>query len=406
MKIDSSTIGMESARSYHASSVSVRRFRLTEYESAAENGIGTGMGDGTDSLPAGRTEDGKVSEAEGESSTGQKADLQTIRDMADRMSLKRVNFTARSQEARTTETIRVNTLRYILEQILEGYRKRLKDYFHIGNEDCNTGTGVPSVVSGNAGEETYAGRQNLSAMDLLFVDPAGIMNTPVGKLQYVQETYHEETETTSFSTTGTVKCADGREISFDVRFEMSRSFERYYREDLGLSVPKMTDPLVINLEDSPASVSDQTFFFDLDADGTLDEIHSLGAGSGFLALDRNENGKIDDGSELFGTGDTESFAALARCDLDGNGWIDENDEIWDKLKIWTKDADGKDVLYTLAKAGVGAICLQSVATDFTLTERSASDARAVLRRSGVFLYEDGRAGTVQHLDLRKYEREA
>ena len=50
-----------------------------------------------------------------------------------------------------------------------------------------------------------------------------------------------------------------------------------------------------------ADVRDQTFKFDLDADGREDEISMLGKGSGFLALDKNGNGKIDDGSELFGT---------------------------------------------------------------------------------------------------------
>ena len=54
----------------------------------------------------------------------------------------------------------------------------------------------------------------------------------------------------------------------------------------------------------------------------------LGSGSGFLALDKNGNGKIDDGSELFGTKSGDGFADLAEYDSDGNGWIDEKGRVY------------------------------------------------------------------------------
>ena len=58
---------------------------------------------------------------------------------------------------------------------------------------------------------------------------------------------------------------------------------------------------MINLNTDAANVTDQKFYFDLDADGELDEISTLASGSGFLALDKNGDGIINDGSELFGT---------------------------------------------------------------------------------------------------------
>lgn len=75
------------------------------------------------------------------------------------------------------------------------------------------------------------------------------------------------------------------------------------------------DPLVINLNSSTAQVTDQKFYFDLDADGTADRISMLKSGSGFLALDKNGNGKIDDGSELFGTQSGDGFADLEEYDI-------------------------------------------------------------------------------------------
>ncbi len=161
----------------------------------------------------------------------------------------------------------------------------------------------------------------------------------------------------------------------------------------------MLDPLVINLDTNIAGLSDQKFEFDLDCDGVKEQISMLEHGSGYLALDKNGDGVINDGSELFGTGSKDGFADLAMYDEDGNGWIDENDEIFDRLLIWAKDADGNDQLYTLKEAGVGAICLHRVSTDFTMNSSNNNQTNGQLRSTGVFLYENGTAGSMQQLDL-------
>lgn len=163
----------------------------------------------------------------------------------------------------------------------------------------------------------------------------------------------------------------------------------------------MCDPLVINLDTDVAELFDQKFTFDIDADGEEDEISLLGGGSGYLALDQNGDGIINDGSELFGTRSGNGFADLAKYDEDHNGWIDENDAIWSKLQIWCRDENGQDILYRLADKGVGAICLQNAATDFAL-KGAAATTNGAIRRTGIFLYENGNVGTIQHVDLAKY----
>lgn len=213
-------------------------------------------------------------------------------------------------------------------------------------------------------------------------------------------TYYEfhEDESVSLSTTGTVQTADGRSIDFGVNLNLTRSFTEVTSTQVDYSQPILIDPLVINVDASFVGLSDQTFTFDLDSDGTADEMKGLAQGSGFLALDKNENGIIDNGSELFGTTTGNGFEELGEYDEDGNGWIDEADSVFSKLKVWCKEKDGTDKLIDLKDAGVGAIYLGSAAGDFSLTDES-NQTDAIVRRHGIFLYEDGNVGTIQQVDM-------
>lgn len=220
----------------------------------------------------------------------------------------------------------------------------------------------------------------------------------IENVHYETENYFMQEQSASFQTTGQVVTEDGRTIDFNMNVHMSSRFEAYYRESFDLQqAVKLCDPLVINLDSSPATVSDQTFYFDLDGDGVEENIHKLNSGSGYLALDKNGDGEINDGSELFGTASGDGFADLAKYDKDGNGWIDENDEIWKHLKIWVQTEKGPE-LYSLAEKGVGAICLNKVPTYYTQYGKDGQ-VDAVVRSTGMFLYENGRAGSMQHLDL-------
>lgn len=237
-------------------------------------------------------------------------------------------------------------------------------------------------------------------------DFAELMQTASSDLQALSSSknseeffYFSENETTCFDTTGTVKTANGREISFNINLEMSRSFTKLAGKQIDFNKPVTCDPLVINLNQSVADVSDQKFFFDLDADGEKESISRLNAGSGYLALDKNEDGVINDGSELFGAANGNGFEDLAQYDADENGWIDEADEIFSKLRIWTQDENGNDKLMTLAEAGVGAIYLGYEDTDFALNSLADNKTNALIRKTGIFLYENGMSGTVQQMDL-------
>ena len=207
-----------------------------------------------------------------------------------------------------------------------------------------------------------------------------------------------ESESTTFASSGMVKTQDGRSIDFNIEVSMSRAFTSQINTLTTQNYIK-TDPLVINLDTDIGSVTDQKFLFDLDSDGEEEEISFAGKGSGFLALDRNGDGRIGDGSELFGTKSGDGFKDLAAFDEDGNGWIDENDSIYSKLKVWTKDEDGNDYLINLKDADVGAIYLDNADTQFSLKDGN-NRMNGEIKKTGIYLHEStGAAGTLNHIDL-------
>lgn len=249
---------------------------------------------------------------------------------------------------------------------------------------------------------TYSYTHIQQTTDTYIVDLTTQSQKP-GNLWNIQTTNQfrqSEAETTTFVSTGSVQTADGREINFNISMEMSRSFMEESSQLSNRTKYILTDPLVIQLEDVPDTISDQKWFFDMDCDGKKEEISELTKGNAFLALDANDNGIVDDGKELFGTKSGNGFQDLAAFDEDGNGWIDENDSVYTKLKIWTKDSSGNDKLMNLQQADIGAIYLSYADTEFTHKTTDTNETNAVVRETGFYLHEStGTAGIIQQIDF-------
>ena len=143
-----------------------------------------------------------------------------------------------------------------------------------------------------------------------------------------------------------------------------------------------SSPILIDLSGNDFRLSNDPVSFDLDADGTAERTNWTAprADVAFLALDRNGNGTIDDGTELFGdhtplsTGERApyGYVALAEYDLNAHGGnfdgdVSPEDSVWPKLRLWIdRNHDGRsqpDELETLDQAGILKIRADYEASD-------------------------------------------
>lgn len=140
-----------------------------------------------------------------------------------------------------------------------------------------------------------------------------------------------------------------------------------------------SSPILIDLDRGGFRLTDFAggVSFDLAPGGVVERIAwTDGGGDGFLALDRDGDGLIEDGGELFGNFTPQppseapnGYAALALYDQaaeggDGDGWISAADAVFGRLRLWIDSShDGYSdatELHTLPSLGVSAISLRAV----------------------------------------------
>jgi len=227
-------------------------------------------------------------------------------------------------------------------------------------------------------------------------DAAAPAATPRLEVSARRSEHYSESESSAFAADATLRTADGREARIALSLLMQRRFESTTTVEVTSGQRK--DPLLLNLAGNAPELSSTKYAFDLDADGTTERVSMATGASAFLALDRNGDGRINDGRELFGALGGDGFAELARHDDDGNGFIDAGDAVYARLLAFARDGQGREVLTPLAALGIGALYLGSVATPFSVNT-AGNETLAVVRRSGMWIGEDLSAGTLQQLDL-------
>ncbi|QEO78810.1 calcium-binding protein [Pseudomonas brassicacearum] len=159
------------------------------------------------------------------------------------------------------------------------------------------------------------------------------------------------------------------------------------------------DPLALDLDGDGIETVGTTagVKFDFDGDGVKTGTGWISSDDGFLVLDRNLNGTIDTGSELFGVDTVKSsgskavngFDALSDLDSNADGVFDASDEKFSSVKVWQdKNRDGisqADELKSLSDLKIKSIGLSS-------TSSGSVQQDNVIAAVGVFTYEDGHTG--------------
>lgn len=150
--------------------------------------------------------------------------------------------------------------------------------------------------------------------------------------------------------------------------------------------------------------------FDLDGDGIEEQTSWTVANSGlaFLALDRNGNGKIDNGKELFGNythpGKNNGFAALL-VDSNNSGLVGEGHPLYDKLLLWEdSNHNGLSESHELHKFADYYIALDGGYEDDDLVDKNGNKFRF---KGTANIREEGRnrKKRIERSDMNNYMAE-
>ncbi len=168
----------------------------------------------------------------------------------------------------------------------------------------------------------------------------------------------------SAAVAGEFTTSDGRTVSFQAAVSVQVSLSVQLSVSQGQSTPpvEQADPLALDLNgDGNLSLTsiENGVTFDINGDGVLDQTSFIDGPDAFLAWDRNDNGAIDDGRELFGDQHeaANGFLELAKFDDDGNKRIDAADSIFNELRGVRRGQDGTLELLSLEQLGIQSIDL-------------------------------------------------
>ncbi len=190
-------------------------------------------------------------------------------------------------------------------------------------------------------------------------------DTLEGLLQQFQESF---LGSSFFGNAGSAEAVGGGSQTTTVQLEFSFEFSAQITVQEG--VVQQSDPIILDLDGDGFELTSHRdgARFDILGNGQQANTAFVTGGDAFLAVDRNGNGQIDSGLELFGDqqGAANGYEQLREFDSNGDGVIDRQDDDFDKLLLFRDNGNGiteEGELLTLADAGIESLSLRYAQVD-------------------------------------------
>ena len=150
-----------------------------------------------------------------------------------------------------------------------------------------------------------------------------------------------------------------------IHIESTQTFKLHIEFTAFQQEVQKSDPLVVDLSGDGVRLTglENGALFDINADGKTEQTAFVQGDDAFLVLDRNGNGRIDNGSEMFGdqNGAVNGFEELRKYDGNRDGVIDRRDAIYGSLRLLhDNNGDGRvglSEMSTLAEKGIDSLDL-------------------------------------------------
>jgi len=211
---------------------------------------------------------------------------------------------------------------------------------------------------------------------------------------------------------------DNKKVDLNYQLNLQASYSSM--RSITTTAAALKDPLIIQF--GARSIGHITDYaqFDINNDNKQNDLPIFSGDVGYLVFDKNNNNRVDNGGELFGPTTNNGFSELAQLDSNNNGFFDNQDDKFSQVYIWQpKQAKtnnneqslgeqpntqaNKQNLVSLSQAGIKAISLNAIATQFNFRDQSKSGNGAInaqLTQTSFAITENNQALGVHQIDVR------
>jgi hypothetical protein len=203
---------------------------------------------------------------------------------------------------------------------------------------------------------------------------------------------------------------DNKKVNLNYQLNLKASYSSIH--SIETTAAALKDPVVIQFGTrSIGYITDYTKF-DINNDNKQNDLPIFSGDVGYLIFDKNNNHHVDNGGELFGPTTNNGFSELAQLDSNNNGFFDNQDDKYSQIYIWqpkqtkpnsNEQSPNKQNLVSLSQAGIKAISLNAITTQFNFRDQSKDnkgEINARLTQTSFAISENNKTLGVHQIDVR------